>query len=441
MATSVGATLRATGTVASRKWPATRRSITSLQSAPDHVDFFIVGGGVLGSAVAHFLSARFGRSVSIAVLERDHSYQYASFARSNSCIRQQYTTPASVQMMRFAVDFLRQAPEALACAANPEPNVSFQERGYLFLGDEAKRTSMQELNAMQRSLGADVQLVDAEELRRRFPWLNLDDIGLGSLGVTGEGWFDPHGLLTAFRKKAESDGVTYLKGTAVGFEVQGQRLAAVNAEDEGVQRTLKAGVFINCAGAWAKQVAALAGCSIPVDAKKRCLFVVDTPQSEERQRFWSTSPFIIDPSGVFIRPETSGKFICGFSRIDEDKDHECAGLPHEIENADYSIFQDIIWPTLANRVPMLEAMRVIHSWAGFYEVCTLDHNCILGLHPDRDNFWLCNGFSGHGMMQAAPAARALVELLASGHFETLDLSCFGYDRVLRNEPILELAVV
>ncbi|CAE8591726.1 unnamed protein product, partial [Polarella glacialis] len=169
-------------------------------------DVCVVGGGVIGSAVGYFLSERLGRSSRVAVVERDPTYQYASFARSNSCIRQQYTTPASVLMMQFAVDFLRRAPEVLACDANPSPDISFKERGYLFLGQEEHRETMQLLNRVQRGLGADVDLLDSQEVAKRFPWLNTEDLALGSFGNTSEGWFNPDGFATALRKKAQSQG-------------------------------------------------------------------------------------------------------------------------------------------------------------------------------------------------------------------------------------------
>jgi glycine/D-amino acid oxidase-like deaminating enzyme len=143
---------------------------------------------------------------------------------------------------------------------------------------------------------------------------------------------------------------------------------------------------------------------------------------------------VIDPGGAYFRPEGRG-FICGISPPD-DQDPEC--FDFEVQHA---LFDDILWPTLAARVPAFEAARVENAWAGHYDVNTLDHNVILGAHPEVDNLLFANGFSGHGMQQSAAVGRALSELVAFGVYRTLDLSALGWARVLANQPLLEVNVV
>jgi hypothetical protein len=143
---------------------------------------------------------------------------------------------------------------------------------------------------------------------------------------------------------------------------------------------------------------------------------------------------VIDPSGAYFRPEGSG-FICGISPP-EDQDPECFDF-----EVDHTLFDDVLWPTLAARVPGFEAARVQNAWAGHYDVNTLDHNAILGAHPDVDNLLFANGFSGHGMQQSAAVGRALSELVAYGSYRTLDLSAMGWARVIEQRPLLEVNVV
>ena len=107
----------------------------------------------------------------------------------------------------------------------------------------------------------------------------------------------------------------------------------------------------------------------------------------------------------------------------------------------YEEFEEIIWPALAARSENFEALKVINQWAGHYDFNTLDHNLIVGPHPEVSNFIFCNGFSGHGLQQGPAAGRAVSELIAYGGYRTIDLREVGYERIVRNRPFLERAVI
>ena len=78
-----------------------------------------------------------------------------------------------------------------------------------------------------------------------------------------------------------------------------------------------------------------------------------------------------------------------------------------------------------------------NSWCCHYDFNTLDENVIVGRPPDVENFYVAIGFSGHGLQQSPAIGRGLSELLTFGEYRTLDLSRFGYERVVRGEPLLE----
>jgi FAD-dependent oxidoreductase domain-containing protein 1 len=165
-----------------------------------------------------------------------------------------------------------------------------------------------------------------------------------------------------------------------------------------------------------------------VQSRKRCVFYVTSPAA------LSACPLVIDPSGAYFRPEGPG-FICGIAP-EPANDPEC----HDFE-VQHALFEDVLWPLLAARVPGFEALRVQRSWAGHYDMNTLDANVILGAHPDLDNLLFANGFSGHGLQQSPAIGRALAELVTEGRFTTLDLSAFGWPRVLAGQPLVERNVV
>ncbi|HUT49318.1 MAG TPA: FAD-binding oxidoreductase [Alphaproteobacteria bacterium] len=387
-------------------------------------DVAIIGGGVIGCAVAYFLAADPGFDGTVAVIERDPSYEDCSTTRSAGSIRQQFSTPENIQMSLFGRAFLDSVGEALAVEGE-RPDIGFVERGYLFLASEATKAALEASHAIQKAHGADNVLLAPAEIEARFPWLSAEGVAVGSLGLSGEGWFDPASLLHAFRRKARSLGALYLRDEVTGIERTGGRVAALTMAS-GVR--IACGAVVNAAGPRAGRVAALAGIDLPVTAKKRFVFVFDCRED------LPGCPLVIDPAGVYFRPE-SGKFIGGVSPAPEN-DPDCFDL-----EVDYSWFDDRVWPRLAARVKAFEAVKMAGAWAGHYDYNTVDQNAVLGPHPETRNFFFANGFSGHGLQQSPAAGRATAELIVHGAYRTLDLGRFGYARFAAGEPVRELAVV
>ena len=389
-----------------------------------YVDVLIVGGAVVGSAAAYFLSAQTGFKGSVLVVEKDFTYKQSATARSAASIRHQFSTPENIRMSQFGTQFIQNIGDYLAVDGEV-PDVGFHEGGYLFLATPAGRDVLEANHRVQRRLGVDVALLAPVQLQARFPWLATQDLGAGSLGLSGEGWLDAYGLMQAFRRKAVSLGVEYQQAEVTAVQRAGRAITAVTLSDGA---TVNCGMVINAAGTGAPALARSAGIFLPVQSRKRCVFFFSTPAKV------SQCPLVIDPSGAYFRPEGSG-FICGISPPD-DQDPEC--FDFEVQ---HGLFDDVLWPTLAARVPGFEAARVQNAWAGHYDVNTLDHNVILGAHPEVDNLLFANGFSGHGMQQSAAVGRALSELVTFGSYRTLDLSAMGWTRVIEQRPLLEINVV
>jgi sarcosine oxidase len=120
----------------------------------------------------------------------------------------------------------------------------------------------------------------------------------------------------------------------------------------------------------------------------------------------------------------------------DDRDPDCLDF-----DIDYNLFEETIWPTLAERVPAFESIKLARAWAGHYDYNTIDQNAILGPHPDVANFFFANGFSGHGLQQSPAAGRATAEMIAYGAYRSIDLTRFGYDRFAKGRPVIELNVV
>lgn len=384
----------------------------------------IVGGGVIGSSIAYFLRAS-DPTVSVTVIERDPSYARSSSALSAASIRQQFSTPLSIQMSLYGIEFLRNIGELLEVDGN-RPSIDLHEGGYLFLATPAGDATLRENHALQTSLGADINLMDRQTLKARFPWLNVEDLVSGAFGESGEGWFDGYGLVQALRKKAQSLGARYVAADVTGVVREGRKITHVIA---GNGERYPCDTVVNAAGAWARKIAGMMDIDIPVFARRRSIFNVSSPARLE------ACPLLIDPTGVYFRPE--GKtYICGTSPgADNDPDD----LP--LDEVDHALFDDIIWPTLAHRVPEFEALRVENCWSGYYEYNVFDHNAIIGYHPQIENCVFANGYSGHGLQQGPATGRGVSELILNGRYVSLDLSSLSWQRLLENRPIVEKNVV
>jgi FAD-dependent oxidoreductase domain-containing protein 1 len=378
------------------------------------VDVLIVGGGAMGGAVATFLLADPAFDGRVTIVERDPTFRQASSALSAASIRQQFTTRENILLSRFSFGWL-----------HDEIDVGLHESGYLYLAPPSGVVALEANHAIQLEEGVDAVLLSPGALAGRFPWLSVDGVGLASLGLSGEGWFDGYALVQGLRAKARDLGANLLTGEVVGITVMDGRITAVDLADG---TTLACDSLVNAAGPWARVLAAMAGVDLPVEARRRSVFVF------EAQTPIAGCPLVIDTSGAWFRPE-GGAFITGSA---PPPDEDAADLPLEVDHRE---FETRLWPALAARVPTFDAVRVTNAWAGYYEVNTFDHNAIIGPHPAIPNLLFANGFSGHGIQQAPAVGRAIAELLVHGRYVSIDLSVFAFDRIAAGRRVEERAII
>lgn len=390
--------------------------------APPSADVVIVGGGIVGSATAYHLS-RHNRGRRIVVIERDTTYAYGSTARSAGGVRQQFSTPENIALSQATLDLLRRLDQEFGHAAD----VSFREQGYLILASPSGRSVLAANVALQQTAGADIAWLNADALHQHFPWLATDGVAAGSFGQSGEGWIDPVQLMTLLRTAAIAAGVTVIRDAVVGFEQTAHAIATVRLASG---HRIACGHVVNAAGPQAGAVAEMAGIALPVEPRKRYVYVIDSRRADQALR---RAPLTVDPGGVWFRPE-GRTFICGVSP-------EIEPPAVDLDQIDEAPFHDTVWPALAARVPAFEEAKLLSAWAGFYDYNTLDQNAVIGVHPTTVNLYFANGFSGHGLQQAYAAGRAVAELIEFGTFQTIDLTRFGFARILRGEPVLELNVI
>ncbi|MFJ2363477.1 NAD(P)/FAD-dependent oxidoreductase [Pseudomonas sp. NPDC087697] len=380
----------------------------------------IIGGAIIGSFVAYSLR-REGFKGSIKVIERDSTYQFSSTALSASSIRTQFGCSFNIGMSLYSASVFKNIRQWFG----EDADIGFEERGYLMLGSP-EGADIQRANAlMQREHGASVDILSPEQTLQRFPWLNVDDLGIATYGAANEGWFDAWALLQLVRREARKLGVDYVQARASGLTCTNGKVSAVRLDDGS---SLPCDWCVNAAGPASGKVAGWLDIALPVEPRKRTVFHIKAPVSTEG------FPMLFDNSGAWIRPEGDG-FIAGIAPLD----HLDPNADGDFEPA-HELLEDVLWPLLAHRIPALEQMRLQRSWAGHYEMNLLDHNGVIGAHHEIDNFLFATGFSGHGVMHSPATGRAIAELITHGQYQTLDLSPLGFERIRDNRPIVESVV-
>ena len=403
---------------------------TSFSDSPQNstYDVVIVGGAIYGSSVAWFLANNSDFDGSILVVERDPSYSNCSTAHTNSCMRQQFSQEINVRISQFAADFVKNFRERLD--NDPRvPDLPFHSYGYMYLADnDAFADVLRESQKVQSSCGAGTKVMSAEEIKRDYPFYNVDDIVAGSHNRVDEGYFDGATLFDWWRRSAKEKGVEYLANEVIAMDCNaaGTRVEKVTLKSGEV---VSCGTVVNASGPRAILTSRMAGIEIPVEPRKRYTFIFDAEQPLDRDL-----PLTIDPSGVHMR--TDGSYYLAGCPPDDD-----LAVDYDDFEQDHSIWEDKVWPNIAHRIPQFEAIKLVNSWVGHYAFNTFDQNAILGPHTTVNNFIFVNGFSGHGLQQSPAMGRGISELLTYGEYRTLDLSAFDYQRIEQIRPFNEKAII
>lgn len=390
-------------------------------------DVVIVGGAIIGSAAAYFLSENPDFSGSILVVEPDSSYQNAQTTRAQNSIREQYSQPVNVQISQFGMDFIDNFHQYTQ-VDGAAPLINFRGTGYLFLSQNHEHLTMLERDSvLQRTHGADVRMLAPGQLAEEFPFLDTSSLVGARMGSFREGSFDGWSLLQGFRGRAEHNGVTYVSDRVVQIVRTDDGFVSSIGMESG--RSVACGHVVNAAGTRAKLIAAMVGLELPVEPRSRTSFVFDCPTEIPYN-----VPLVITPEGVHFRREQHHYMAGAVPVVDTVVDYDDLTIRRDE-------FEDLIWPVLAKYVPQFDQVKVITSWGGQYAYNVLDHNLVIGASALVPNLIFANGFSGHGLQQSPAVGRGISELITYGEFRTIDMTALSYERIEKNEAFVENVVI
>ena len=391
-------------------------------------DVVIVGGAMFGSSVAWFLANNPDFDGSILVVEKDPSYEFSSTAHTNSCMRQQFSNEINIRISQFAAEFVNGFQDFMG--NDPRvPEIPIHSYGYMYMADnDAFADVLRSSQIMQKACGAGTKFMTPDEIKRDYPFYNLDGIIGANHNLINEGYFDGNTVFDWWKRSAQENGAEYVNNEVIAMtkDAAGRRVESVTLKSG---EMIACGTVVNASGPRAVLTSRMAGIEIPIEPRKRYTFIFSAENPLDRDL-----PLTIDPTGVHMR--TDGTYYLAGCAPDDD-----LAVDYDDFDQDHSLWQEKVWPIIANRIPQFEALKLVNSWAGHYAFNTFDQNAVLGPHTDVENFIFVNGFSGHGFQQSPAMGRGTAEWITYGAYRTLDLSPFNYSRIINNTPFTEKAVI
>jgi sarcosine oxidase subunit beta len=360
---------------------------------PRSADIVIIGAGAIGASIAYQLGRRGARDV--VVLERD-AVGAGSTSKAAGGIRVQFATRVEIELSLRAIAFFKRFEDEMGVPCD------FHQEGYLFVvTDEPTLARFRENVALQRSMGADVRVIAPDDARALVPALNVDD-ALAAVWGPADGHASPNDVVQAYAAQARARGVRIVEETPVtGIVVERGRVAGVLTPAGPIATRL----VVNAAGPWAPLVGRMVGLELPVDPRRRHIFVTDAFDGIRHPL-----PLVTDTgSGFYCRSE-QGAILMSPGDIGEVTEYEA--------RVDWNVLELAVEKAV-RRIPALEHAQVRHAWAGLRPL-TPDGRAILDWAPGVEGLYLAVGFCGHGFQHSPGVGETVAEVLLDGR-STLDI--------------------
>lgn len=388
-------------------------------------DVIFIGGSLMASSTAYSL-LNMKPDLKILMIEKDPTYRYAATPLALGGVRQQFSERTNIRMAKASIDTFENFGELMETKTFGKPDIDLRQGGYLFLLGEAGWNVAKENAQVQKEEGVDIRLLSVSDIEAMLPETDLTGIVGGTI-CPREGVLDPASVLTGYLHKVKEMGVEIINDEVTGIKMEGDKIVSVSCNSG---EEFSAGSYVNSAGPWARKIGEMIGVDIPVYPLSHDLYVCKMPMNANVGHSYTTLP----TTTWWYREHAEGDtLLCGKTKLDF-----ALGFNY---TPDMPYFEEEIWPDLADRMPALDNLKLLRAWRGCYEYNNIDFNAIIGQHPDVPNFYLINGFSGHGMMQSPAAGRGLAEYILYNEYRTIDLSAMNIKRFRDNKLIVEKAII
>jgi len=365
------------------------------------IKYAIVGGGIIGLAVAYGLAA--AGETGIVVFESEEILGTQATAKCAGGVRAQFATPVNIELSKYSIDFFVNFEKRFGIP------VDFKQQGYLFLLDNAQDLEIFRKNGeLQREHGVDVQEWSPEKIKSQQPHLKVDDLLAGAYCPT-DGYGDPHGYLNGYATLCRQHGVDIVLNCSVEkIEHEDKELKHLKTS----QGLFEAEKVLIATGACSAILCRSFGVDLPLDPIKRQIHV-----TRPIEKIGDPFPLTIDfGCGLYFHRE-SGGLLLGAANPEAQ-----VGFDQSLDEN----FMETIIMNAINRVPLLETAQLLRGWAGLYAI-TPDHNALLGNFSSCHEVYYATGFSGHGFMHA-PAVGDCMAATLIGKKPPVDISSLSLGR-------------
>lgn len=378
-----------------------------------HASVVVIGGGVMGTSIAHHLAAAGVRDV--VLLERDELAS-GSTSKAAGGVRAQFSDELNVQLGARSLEAFGRFGEEIGY------DIGLHRVGYLFLLSTPEEVDAFEAGVrLQNSLGVPSRMIDPTEARRLSPLISTEGL-LAAAYSPDDGHCTPEAVVHGYAAAARSHGARILRHTeATGIELHGDTITAVTT----TLGRITTDTVICAAGAWSRAVGAMVGVDLPVRPLRRQIAVTEPVAALPPEL-----PMTIDfSSTLYFHAEGPGLLV-GMSDPDERPGFATDTHDRWIPR---------LYAAMERRAPALTELRRTGGWAGLYEI-TPDHNALIGEAPGPSRFLYATGFSGHGFLQG-PAVGEVMRDLYLGRVPFVDVGPLSAGRFAADAPRPEVNCV
>ncbi|MEE8332199.1 MAG: FAD-dependent oxidoreductase [Acidimicrobiia bacterium] len=366
---------------------------------PDRAQVVIIGGGVIGSSVAYHL-AKLGWT-DVVLLERDRLTSGTTWHAAGLVVSGGMTTETLAWMAKYSRDLFEVLEEETGLSTG------FRPVGYLQTASNKERTHKLRREAdFMGLMGIDREEISAAEVAALWPQIDTGDVIAGFF-TANEGRADPANVSMSLAKGARLLGVRVVEGTRVmGITQRDGRVTGVVTESG----TIEAEYIVNCAGMWAKQVGAMAGVSVPLQAIEHAYLI-----SEPFEGVSPDLPIFEDPDRfAYYREEVGGLMVGLFEPVAAPWSLD--GIPDNFSFGEIPSDWERLGPFLENAMEILPALENVGIRKLFTgpESFTPDNGFLMGEAPELANFFVAAGFNSLGILTGGGAGSIIANWIVDG---------------------------
>jgi 4-methylaminobutanoate oxidase (formaldehyde-forming) len=369
---------------------------------PSHAAVVVVGGGIIGCSTAYHLAR--DHKADVVLLEQGRLTSGSTW-HAAGLVGQLRSSASITRLLKYSVDLYKKLEAETGLATG------WKMTGCLRLATTEDRwTEFKRLATTAKSFGMDMALLSPAEAGAKWPLMEVSDL-VGASWLPTDGQASPSDITQSLAKGARMHGARLFESVRVtGFEMKHGRVIKVRTD----RGDISCETVVNCAGQWARQVGALAGVSVPLQAVKHQYIVTDRIDG-----LAADAPTIRDPDRrTYFKEEVGGLVMGGYEPNPQAWNTGLPGgdVPEDWQfrlfDEDWDHFEQHMAQAIA-RVPALASVGVKQMVNG-PESFTPDGNFILGRAPECANMFVGAGFNAFGIASGGGAGWALAEWAMRG---------------------------